>query len=59
MMALRQAEMQAGRYLLLDSLLFRIQNVHDEQKPVLHIPESCIDYILDIYQNYLVQIRAS
>ena len=47
--AARQVETQAERYLLLDSLLFRIQNVHDEQKPMLCILESCVDHILDLY----------
>ena len=51
--AVRQVEMAAERYLLLDSLLFRIQNFHDKQKPVLCIPESCVDHILKLYLNSL------
>ena len=47
----RQVETQAERYLLLLSLLFRIQNFHDEQKPVLYISEFCVDYIFDLYHN--------
>ena len=49
--AVRQVETQVERYLLLDSLLSRIQNLPDELKPVLCIPESCVDYILDLYAN--------
>ena len=51
--AVRQVETQAETYLLLDSLLFKIENFHDEQKPVLFIPEFCIDHILDLYHNSL------
>ena len=36
--AVRQVKIEAERYLLLDLLLFRIQNFHNEQKPVLCIP---------------------
>ena len=46
----RQVETQAERYNLLDKLLFRIQNFHDEQKPVLCIPEFCRSYPLPIPQ---------
>ena len=46
-------EIQAERYLLLDSLLFRIQNFHDEQKPILCTHKSCVDHILDLYHNSL------
>ena len=51
--AVRQVEMQAERYLLLGSLLFRIQNFHDEQKPVICIRKSYVDHILDIYHKSL------
>ena len=51
--AVRQVEMQTERYLFLDSLLFRIQNFHEEQKPVLCIAESCVDHIFDLYHNSL------
>ena len=51
--AVRQIETQAERYLLFDSLLFRIQNFHDEQKTVLCIPKSCLDHILDLFHNSL------
>ena len=49
----RQVETEKERHLLFDSLLFRIQNVHDEQKPVMGIPESCKDYTFDLYYNSL------
>ena len=55
--AVRQVESQAERYLLLTSLLFRIQHFHDEQKPVLCIPESCVGYILDIYCKSLFGVH--
>ena len=48
-----QVETQAERYLPLDALLFRIQDLHDEQSPVLCISESCVDHILDLYHNSL------
>ena len=51
--AVRQVETQTERYLLLDSLLFGIHNFHDEQQPILCIPESCVDHILDLYHNSL------
>ena len=47
--AIMQVEIQAERYLLLNSLLFRIEIFHDEQNPVRCIPESCVDSILDLY----------
>ena len=46
-----QVETKAGKYLLLDSLLFRIQNYHDKQNPLLCLPESCVDHFLDLYHN--------
>ena len=51
--AIRQVETQAEKYLLGDSLLFRIHTYHKEQNSVLCIPESCVDYILDLYHNLL------
>ena len=51
---MRQVETQTEKkYLLLDPLLFRIQNLHVEQNPILCIPESCVDNILVIYHNSL------
>ena len=52
--AIRHVKMQAEKYFLLDSLLFRIQNYQDEQSPVLYLPESCVDYVLDLYHNSLL-----
>ena len=49
----RQVETQAEIYLLLDSLLLRIENYHDEPKPVLCILESCVDHVLSLYHNSL------
>ena len=45
---IRKVEAQAEKYLLPDSLLFRIQTTHDEQNLVLCIPDSSVDYIIDL-----------
>ena len=36
----REVDTQIAKHLLLDLLLFRIQNTHDEQNPALCIPKS-------------------
>ena len=49
--AIRQVDKEAERFLLLHSLLFGKQNLHDELNLVLCSPTSCLDHILDVYHN--------
>ena len=55
--AVRQVETQAERYLLLDLLLFRIQNSYDVQKSELCTPKYYVDYIFDVYHNLLLDVH--
>ena len=48
---IRQVYTQSERCLLFDSLLLRLQNIHNEQIPVLCIPESSVDHVHDLYYN--------
>ena len=50
-MAIKKLETLSERYILLDSLLFRIYP--DIETAVLAIPESCADKIITLYQKSL------
>ena len=45
-------EILAERYILLDSLLFKL-NLENEKKTVLAIPEVCVDQIITLYHSSL------
>ena len=49
--AIRKAEMLAERYVLLDSLLFKINP--EKETAALAIPETCTDKIITLYHSSL------
>ena len=51
--AIRKVEMLAEKYILLDSLLFKITFTQDKKTAVLAIPETCIDSIISLYHSSL------
>ena len=44
----------AVKYILLDSLLFKIRSNPDKEAPVLAIPEVCADKIITLYHSSLI-----
>ena len=46
--AIKRAETLAERYLLLDSLLFRLNTTPEKESTVSAIPESCVDKIINL-----------
>ena len=46
-------EALAEKYILLDSLLFKIMSMLDKETAVLAIPESCTDNIIALYHSSL------
>ena len=50
-LAIRKIEALAEKYVLLDSLLFRISS--DKETAVLAVPESCADRIITLYHKSL------
>ena len=55
--ALSKVETEAEKYLLLDSFLFGIQTYHNTQNPVPCITESCVNDILDLLYNSLLEVH--
>ena len=51
--AIRKVEMLADRCILLDSLLFKVMYTTEKEMPVLAIPETCVDYIISLYDSSL------
>ena len=51
--ALRKIEALAEKYILLDSLLFKITSTPDKEMAVLAILETCTDKIIALYQSNL------
>ena len=51
--AIRKSEMVAEKYILLDSLLFRITSTPEKEMAVLAIPETCVDNIISLYHSSL------
>ena len=51
--AIRKVEALAEKYILLDSLLFKITSTQDKETAVLAIPESCTDKIITLYHASL------
>ena len=51
--AIRKIEAQAEKYILLDSLLFKITSTPDKEMAVLAIPEMCTDKIIALYHSIL------
>ena len=52
-MAIKKLEALSKRYILLDSLLFRV--FPDKETAVLAIPELCTDKIITLYHKSLLQ----
>ena len=50
---IRKVEVLAEKYILSDSLLFRIVSTPDKEMAVLAIPETCVDSITAIYHSSL------
>ena len=48
---LRKVEVLAEKYILLDSLLFKISMTPDKEMVVLAIPETCVDSIVTHWEN--------
>ena len=51
--AIHKVETLAERYILLDSLLFRLNTSPDKEKALLTIPEICADQIIVLYHSSL------
>ena len=52
-MAIKRAEALAEKYLLLDSLLFRVNAEKEIAVPA--VPEACVDKIIMLYHSSLLQ----
>ena len=51
--SIRQVETQAEKIFTAWLIIVCKQTYHDEQNPLLYIPESCVDHTLDLYHNSL------
>ena len=52
--AIRKVEALAEKYILLDSLLFKIISTPEKETAVLAIPETCTDKIITLYYSSLL-----
>ena len=50
---IRKVEALVGKYILLDSLLFKITMTPDKEMAVLAIPETCVSSIIALYHSSL------
>ena len=50
---IRKVEALAEKYILLDSLLFKIVSTPDKEMALLAIPETCADSIIALYHSCL------
>ena len=50
---MRKVEILAERYILLDSLLFKLTTIPGKEAPLLAIPETCVDKIITLYHSNL------
>ena len=53
--AIRKVEMLAKKYILLDSLLFKVMSTPEKEMAALAIPETCIDNIISLYHSSLFE----
>ena len=51
--AIRKVEMLAEKYILIDSLLFKVTSTPEKETAVLAIPETCVDNIISLYDSRL------
>ena len=52
-MAIKEVKALAEKYILLDSLLFKIVSHPDKEATVLAIPEICADKLITLYHSSL------
>ena len=52
---IRKVEMLAEKYILLDSLLFKLVTKPEKETALLAIPETCADKIITLYHSSLFQ----
>ena len=50
---IRKVEVLAEKYILLDSLLFKVVSTPDKEVAVLAIPETCVDKVFTLYHSSL------
>ena len=50
---IRKVEALAEKYILLDSLLFKITTTPEKEMVVLAVPETCVDSIIALYHSSL------
>ena len=53
MSVIHKVEVLAERYILLDSLLFKLNTTPEKEKALLAIPEICADQIITMYHSSL------
>ena len=53
--AMKRVEMLAEKYILLDSLLFKLTTIPGRETTLLAIPEMCADKIITLYHSNLFQ----
>ena len=51
--AMKRVELLAERYIMLDSLLFKLTTIPGKESAVLTIPEVCADKIITLYHSNL------
>ena len=51
--AIRKVEMLAKKYILLDSLLFKVMSTPEKEMAVLVLPEICVDNIISLFHSSL------
>ena len=51
--AMRKVEILAEKYILLDSLLFKLTTIPGKEAALLAIPETCVDKIITLYHSNL------
>ena len=50
---MRKVEILAEKYILLDSLLFKLTTIPGKEAALLAIPETCADKIITLYHSNL------
>ena len=51
--AIKRVEVLAEKYIILDSLLFKLMTIPGKETTVLAIPETCVDKIITLYHSNL------
>ena len=50
---MKRVELLAEKYVMLDSLLFKLSTIPGKESAVLAIPEACADKIITLYHSNL------